>query len=57
MKRTERQSTKLKRMFKEHFAAYGLDAPLPPELQAEADAYPLEYGEASEEYERFGSDA
>lgn len=51
MKETARESAALKVAFKEHFAAHGIDAPLPQNLQSEADAFPLEYGEACEEFE------
>lgn len=52
MKETARESAALKRAFKDHFTAHGIDAPLPPDLQAESEAFPLEYGEACDEFEK-----
>jgi hypothetical protein len=55
MKETADESAKLKRRFKDHFAKHGYHAVLSPELDKERAAFPLEWGEACEEYERWGS--
>ena len=51
MKETAEQSAALKQAFKAHFRKCGLDAPLPSDLEAERIAFPLEYGEAYQEFE------
>ncbi len=56
MKETAAQSAKLKQAFKRHFAKQGYDAPLPDDLEAERQAYPLEWGESCEEWEKYGEE-
>lgn len=54
MKDTAEQSAALKQAFKAHFRQAGYNAPLPPHLEAERKAFPLEYGEACSEFEEDG---
>ena len=47
---TAEQSAELKGRFKDFFYGYGYDAPLPADLAELRGRYPLEWGEACEEY-------
>ncbi len=54
MKETAAESAGLKVRLKNHWARFGYWVSLPLELAAEADAFPLEYDEACEEFETQG---
>lgn len=54
MKETAAESADLKVRLKNYFAVHGIDAPMPEALAREAHDFPQEYGEACEEFERWG---
>jgi hypothetical protein len=55
MKETAQQSVELKYRFKRHFLVCGYYIPLPLDLARERDEYPLEWAEACQEWEQYGT--
>ncbi len=54
---TQDESAALKGEFKRHFRMQGYNAPLPPDLESKSREWPLDYGEACAEFERWGVSA